>query len=74
MALDARPRTELIHALRAEVPRGLCIYCDTRLHGLQKFRCGGDECRRAYRRDYEAQARKLARDARMSQSVDTEES
>lgn len=71
--VKVRPRTELIYTLRAEVPRGFCIYCERRLTGLQKLRCASVECRRLYHRDYESQARKLAKEARLSQDVDTEE-
>lgn len=73
MAINPRPRTVLIHALRAEVTRGLCIYCERQLTGRQKFKCTDEECLRAYNADYDAQRRKLAKEARLSQDVDTEE-
>lgn len=73
MTINRRPRTALIYELRDEVPRGFCIYCECKLTGFQKLRCASVECRRLYHRDYESQARKLAKEARLSQDVATEE-
>lgn len=51
--------TGLVTALRADSPAGCCPYCDRLLTaqgpGRPRGMCGDEECRRNYRRDYEAQ-------------------
>jgi len=61
-----KPR--FIRELRAEVPEGLCVYCECQLSGLQRFLCAASPCRNAYIDDWH-----LERDAlRAADGVDDE--
>lgn len=62
----ARPRTALIHALRAEVPKDLCVYCERPLPPGHTIKCAREQCTRDYWRDYEAERRRLQREARQA--------
>lgn|GEM_PF-4917958 len=65
-SIKVKPR--FIRELRAEVPEGLCVYCECQLSGLQRFLCAASPCRNAYIDDWH-----LERDAlRAADGVDDE--
>ncbi|MBZ4395156.1 hypothetical protein [Myxococcus sp. AS-1-15] len=57
-----KEKPRFIRVLRAEVPAGLCVYCEGKLVGLQRFVCRTPACLNAYIHDWhlEKDARRAA--------------
>jgi hypothetical protein len=57
-----KEKPQFVRVLRAEVPAGLCVYCEGKLVGLQRFVCRTPACLNAYIHDWhlEKDARRAA--------------